>query len=203
MESVDKCVIYHTNKHLISTVIDDADQSLYHDTYELHDHNIPKISVNNEEIKASEKPIQVKTSDPDYEKQRPLFAWLPLDVIKKTYELTTQYARIPMSTILQKRYISPNPAMNVHRRNEPVATDTIFSDTPAIGSGVTSAQFFVGCNSMVCDVYPLKSIKQFVNTLEDNIRDRGAMNKIISDSAQVEISNKVQDILRTLLIGSW
>ena len=29
------------------------------------------------------------------------------------------------------------------------------------------------------------------------------MDKLISDSAQVEISNKVQDILRTLIIGSW
>ena len=56
---------------------------------------------------------------------------------------------------------------------------------------------------MVCDLYPLKSSKQFVNTLEDNIRERGAMDKLISDSAQVEISNKVQDILRTLIIGSW
>ena len=84
-----------------------------------------------------------------------------------------------------------------------MATDTIFSDTPAVDSGVTSAQFFVGCESMVCDVYPMKTSKQFVNTLEDNIRDRGAMNQLISDSAQVEISNKVQDILRSLFIKSW
>ena len=123
-------------------------------------------------------------------------------MIKKTYEMTTQYARIPMSTILRKRYLSPNPALNVFRRSESVATDTIFSDTPAVDSGVTSAQFFVVCESMVCDVYPMKTIKQFVNTLEDNIRDRGAINQLISDSAQVEISNKVQDILRSLFIKS-
>ena len=84
-----------------------------------------------------------------------------------------------------------------------MATDTIFFDTPAVDSGVTSAQFFVGCESMVCDVYPMKTSKQFVRTLEDNIRDRGAMNQLISDSAQVEISNKVQDILRSLFIKSW
>jgi len=84
-----------------------------------------------------------------------------------------------------------------------VATDTIYSDTPAIDSGVTTAQFFVGCNSMVCDVYGMKTDKQFVNTLEDNIRECGAPNKLVSDHAQVEISAKVQDILRTLFIGSW
>ena len=57
-----------------------------------------------------------------------------------------------MSTLLSKRYLSPNPALNVHRSNEPVATDTVFSDTPAVYSGVTSAQFFVGCESMVYDL---------------------------------------------------
>ena len=179
----------------------DVDGSTYyecHDSYESF--NVKSVT---DSINAPSAPVSVNTKEPDYEKQCPLFAWLPTEVIKRTYELTTQYARIPMSTILRKRYLSPNPALNVHRRNEPVATDTVFSDTPAFDSGVTSAQFFVGCVSMVCDLYPLKSSKQFVNTLEDNIRERGAMNKLISDSAQVEISNKVQDILRTLIIGSW
>ena len=56
---------------------------------------------------------------------------------------------------------------------------------------------------MVCDAYPMKTSEQFVNTLEDNIRERGAMNRLVSDSAEVEISCKVKDILRTLLISSW
>jgi len=56
---------------------------------------------------------------------------------------------------------------------------------------------------MVCDIYGIKTDKQFVNTLEDNIHERGAPNKLISDRAQVEISERVQDILRTLFIGSW
>ena len=81
-----------------------------------------------------------------------------------------------MSTILKKRYRSPNLALNVNRRSESVATNTIFSNTPAVDCGVTCAQFFVGCDTMVCDAYPMKTSKQFVNTLEDNIRERGAMN---------------------------
>ena len=99
--------------------------------------------ISKDEIKETPAPISVETKEPDYDKQRPLFAWLPADIIKKTYELTTQYARIPMSTLLRKRYMSPNPACNVHRRDKNVATDTIFSDTPAVDCGVTSAQFFV------------------------------------------------------------
>ena len=39
-------------------------------------------------------------------------------------------------------------------RSEEVATDTIFSDTPALDSGVTMAQIFVGKRTLVTDVYP-------------------------------------------------
>src|SRR6478609_2890816 len=110
---------------------------------------------------------------------------------------------MPMGTYLKKKYKSPFPACNVHRRDEPVATDTVYSETAAIDSGITAAQFFVGTESMVCDVYPLKSDRQFVNVLQDNIRRWGAMSKLISDRAQVEISNKVQDILRNYIIQDW
>ena len=63
------------------------------------------------------------------------------------------------------------------------------------------AQVFVGRNSLLADVYPMKSGKQFVSTLEDNIRRRGAMDKFLSDSAKTEISKKVMDILRAYHIS--
>jgi hypothetical protein len=84
------------------------------------------------------------TSEPDYWQLRPRLGWLPVDAIKKTFEHTTQLACMPMSTILKKWYKSLNPALNVHPHDKPVATDTIYSDTPAIDCGVTSAQLFVG-----------------------------------------------------------
>ena len=62
---------------------------------------------------------------------------------------------------------------------------------------------FVGRDTLVADAYPMKSGKQFVNTLEDNIRRRGAINKLLSDSAKTEISNKVMDILMTYHISNW
>jgi len=84
-----------------------------------------------------------------------------------------------------------------------VATDTVYSDTPAIDDGATCAQVFVGRDTLVADVYGMKSDKQFVDTLEDNIHKRGAMDKLISDSAQVEISNKVKDFLHAYCIDDW
>ena len=62
---------------------------------------------------------------------------------------------------------------------------------------------FVGKDSLVSDVYSMQSSKQFVKTLEDNIRFRGAMSKLLSDYAKFEISNKVKDILRMYHSSSW
>ena len=46
-------------------------------------------------------------------------------------------------------------------------------------SGVKQAQVFVGRDTLVADAYPMNSGKQFVNTLEGNIRRRGAMDNIL------------------------
>ena len=104
---------------------------------------------------------------------------------------------------MKKHFKSRNPALNIPRRHEAVATDTVFSDTPAVDSGVKQAQVFVGRDTLVADAYPMKSGKQFVNTLKDNIRRQGAMDKLLSDSAKTEISNKVMDILRAYHISNW
>jgi hypothetical protein len=148
-------------------------------------------------------PKFVMTSEPDYGQLHPRLGWLSIDAIKKTFERTTQLARMPMSTILKKRYKSLNPALNVRPHDEPVATDTIYSDTPAIDCGITSAQLFVGTKTHTVDVYPIKCHKQFVNTLLDNITQHGAPTKLISDRTQVEVSERVKQVLRPLHITTW
>ena len=148
-------------------------------------------------------PHKVNEKDPDFELLRPNFAFAPAAVIKKTFEVTTRYARDVERLPWRKHFKSRFPALNVHRRHEPVATDTVFSDTPAIDNGSTCAQIFVGTESLVTDVYGMKTDKEFVNTLEDNIRTRGAMDKLISDRARAEISNRVLDILRNFVIAAW
>jgi hypothetical protein len=88
-------------------------------------------------------------------------------------------------------------------RDEPVATDTIYSNTLAIDCGVTSAQLFVGTKTHTADMYPIKSDKQFVNMLLDNITQRGAPTKRISKCTQVEISERVKQVLRPLHNATW
>ena len=145
----------------------------------------------------------ITTQPVDFEKLRPYFGWVNKNTIQKTFHKTTQWAVASTRYPMRKHFKSRFPSFNIPRRSEEVATDTIFSDTPVIDSGVTMAQIFVGKRTLVTDVYPLKSQKQFVNTLEDNIRFRGAMTKLISDYAKVEISNKVKDILKMYHSSSW
>jgi hypothetical protein len=59
-----------------------------------------------------------------------------------------------------------------------------------------SLSSFVGRESLVADVYGLKTDTVFVNTLEDNI-------KLISDCANAEVSECVKQILRALCISTW
>ena len=79
----------------------------------------------------------------------------------------------------------------------------IFSDTPAVDDGSTMAQFFCGRDTLVCDAYGIKSTKQFINTLSDNIRKRGAMDTLISDAGKYEISKRVTDLLHSLFIQDY
>jgi hypothetical protein len=115
----------------------------------------------------------------------------------------TQFARLPLNTVLRKCFKASNPATNVPRRDEPMATDTIQSDTPAINGGEKYAQFFVGVRSLLSDAHGMKSLASFPGVLTNQIVDHGAPTKLISDSAKVETSMAVRDILCTYGISSW
>ena len=65
------------------------------------------------------------------------------------------------------------------------------------------AQFFCGRDALVSDAYAIKSTKQFINTLADNIRNWGAMHTLISNGGSYEISKKVTDLLRSLFTADY
>ena len=111
--------------------------------------------------------------------------------------------RLSNAVHLKKHCHSPDPALNVHHHQEPVATDYVYADVPAVDDGSMGAQIFIGMDSEVCDAQGLESPKQFINSLEDNIRKCGAMDKLVSNRAQMEIGQREQDILRALFISSW
>ena len=193
---IDQCV-YDAQSSSGNTI----EPIVFYDAYEHQLDDAEHFDPNTFSLKLD--PRTVAHKPPDYVMLRPFFGWLSSDIIKQTFEHTTQYARLPSGTLLKRTFKSSNPALNVTRRNEPVACDIVYSDVPAVHNGSTAAVIFTGLETHVTDVHSIRSDKQFVNTLEDNIRTRGAPTKLISDRAQVEISNKVLDILRTLCIGDW
>ena len=147
---------------------------------------------------------QSSPQEPDWNALRPFFAWTSPSSIKDTFNVTTRHGTAPHTQdYIKKHFKSRNPVFNIPRHSETVATDTISSDTPAVDDGSTMAQFFCGRDTLVCDAYGIKSTKQFINTLSDNIRKRGAMDTLISDGGKYEISKRVTDLLHSLFIQDY
>ena len=172
------------------------------------DYNNPaKSTTQNDERKIEGGPYVGKPSEINFEKLRMHFCGAPVDVIEKTFQNTTQMGRkgAVKGLKLWKRHKAPNPALNITRRNEPVATDTIYGPgCPAVDNGSTAAQFFVGRKSGFCAVEGLgKSDKRYPVALMNHIRRYGAMDQIISDNAKAQISSRVEAILNMLQIKDW
>ena len=58
---------------------------------------------------------------------------------------------------------------------------------------------------MVGDIYemPNETDSAFVSTIKENIRKRGAMDKLISDCAKNETSKAVREVLRDYIINDY
>ena len=147
---------------------------------------------------------QSSPQEPDWNTQCPFLAWTSPSSIKDTFNVTTRHGTVPNTQdYIKKHFKSRNPVFSIPRCSEAVATDTIFSDTPAVDDGPTMAQFFCGHDTLICDAYGIKSTKQFINTLSDNIRKWGAMDTLISDGGKYDISKGVTDLLDSLFIQDY
>ena len=147
---------------------------------------------------------QSSPQEPDWNTQRPFLAWTSPSSLKDTFNVTTRHGTAPNTQDYIKHQFKPcNSVFSIPRCSEDVATDTIFSDTPAVDDGSTMAQFFCGHDTLVCDAYGIKSTKQFINTLSDNIRKWGAMDTLISDGGNYDISKGVTDFLHFLVIQDY
>ena len=147
---------------------------------------------------------QSSPQEPDWNTQRPSPAWTSPSSIKDTFNVTTRHGTAPNTQDYIKNHFKPrNPVSSIPRCSEDLATDTIFSDTPAVDDGSTMAQFFCGHDTLVCDAYGIKSTKQFINTLSDNIRKWGAMDTLISDGGNYDISKGVTDLLHSLFTQDY
>jgi hypothetical protein len=140
---IDQCV-FHAHSHGVQ------DDIVFF--YDAHEHEIDGDDDDTTTAAPIIIPKFTHKRNPDYASLRPLFGWLSPDIIKKTFENTTQYARIPTGTLLKRTFKSPNPALNVAQRHEAVVCDIVYSDTPAVNDGSTAAVLFVGMESQVIDI---------------------------------------------------
>ena len=139
--------------------------------------------VSTRQIQAS----RTRIADHDWETMRRRFAWLPLDIIKKTFEVTTQLAKVDVRLPLRRHYKSRFPQANVTRLRETFSTDTFFSSTTGI-NGETMVQLFVGNKSQLVVPYGMKQESEGPTKLEEFIRDWGAPDRIFRDNSKMQNS---------------
>ena len=84
----------------------------------------------------------------DWERMRKYLGNVPADMVCNTFKHTTQIGTLPPSSHLQRQFKSPNPALNIHRRDEADATNQIFAKV--------SAMVFVGQDSKITYFYKAK-----------------------------------------------
>ena len=130
---------------------------------------------------------------------------MPADTVRRTFKHTTQISTLPPSSHLQQQFKSPNPALNLHYRNEADAIDQIFTKVPAMDGGETSAHIFVGQDSKITDVNKSKdnSRAEFLGAFQDQVRERGVPTKLITDNAPMYRGWSVTKYLKDLLVSMW
>jgi hypothetical protein len=120
-------------------------------------------------------PCKVIPTPRDYDVLCPLFTWLPHDIVKKSFVITTQYIHLPHNTVLHTHFKLPNPALNIQCHIEDIATNTIESNVPAIDGGQKYTQIFIGTTLLLTNICPLKGLSMFPSILSDHIIDHGTL----------------------------
>ena len=140
-------------------------------------------------------------TEPDWKSLRLYSDWQSEQVIQITYKVTSRFGgTVPQHDYLKKYFKSRNPVFNIPRRNQPVATDTVFSDTPAINDRSTMVQFL------------LEKIHWCVLPMESKVRNNSSTHSMATSRPEVlwipcggkyEISKKVANLLRSLFIKQY
>ena len=92
------------------------------------------------ERRAQPEARRVKPREHDWETLQRFFGWASVDLVERTFQAMMQMGRLSNAVHLKKHYRSPNPALSVHHHQEPVATDYVYANVPAVDDGSMGAQ---------------------------------------------------------------
>ena len=132
-------------------------------------------------------------------------AWKPLEVFKKTLEVTTQWGKQIIKFPLQKHHISRFPWANKQKLREECAMDTIFMQTPSI-NGYTCGQLFIGLMSRMINFYPIKSKEttHVISAYKAFMRYEGIPQGLHRDGASEEKAHSLIDLNREMMVkDTW
>ena len=142
---------------------------------------------------------------PDLDALLPNFGWVGKDRIRDTLAKTTQHYKADQRVPMPKHFCSRFPGANVRRLPEWFSMDTFIAEEPAHDDGIpghggcTMAQVYGGLDSEFLSGHPLSSESALPSTLQDFIREYGAMEGLKSDNAKSETSNAMNNIFRMYL----
>ena len=144
-------------------------------------------------------PGRIRTKPVDPTHVQPCLGWLPVELIKKTLENTTQLASWTKALPLKRHFKARYHFLNMTRLKETVATDTYFSSVKAIG-GDTCAQVFYGCQSHMINVYGMKTESEGPYAYEDFLCGEGIPAVLRRDNSKMQKSNIFEEINRHWLV---
>ena len=138
------------------------------------------------------------------EEWRKRLALAPEDVVRKTFEATTQLAlsvEVENRLIPRQHFKSRFPFLREKRVNDIFHSDTFFPSVTT-NQNETCSQLFFGKNTDYMFVKPLKSESQSHTALEDFGRKVGIPHSIKTDNAKTEIGRKWTDWCRKYLVDT-
>ena len=138
------------------------------------------------------------------EEWRKRLALAPEDVIRKTFQATTQLAmsvETENRLVPRKHYKSRFPFLRENRLNEEFHSDTFFPSVPT-NQNETCSQLFFGKNSDYMYVQPMRSESHSYSALQDFGRKVGIPKCLKTDNAKTEVGSEWTNWCRRYLVNT-
>jgi hypothetical protein len=133
-------------------------------------------------------------------KLSPCFAFRTHEVIQHTFRKTTQLSKFKIQYPMRHHLKSRFQMLRHKRLNEVITTDTYFANEKPI-EGYYCAQVFFGMTSEMLYGAGMKTESEFADVYLDFFRKCGIPSALRRDNAKSEMSQRVEDIHRDLIIA--